>query len=128
MDSRPGLYESVLVLDYKSLYPSIIRTFLIDPVGLIEGLQHPDDADSVPGFRGARFSRTRHCLPSIVARVAEGRETAKREHNAPLSRALKIIMNAFYGVLGSSGCRFSIPGWPRRSPCAATKSCCAPGS
>ncbi len=106
MDSQPGLYESVLVFDYKSLYPSIIRTFLIDPVGLIEGLRHPDDADSVPGFRGARFSRTRHCLPAIVARVAEGRETAKREHNAPLSQALKIIMNAFYGVLGSSGCRF----------------------
>ncbi|QAY87167.1 DNA polymerase II [Pseudomonas arsenicoxydans] len=106
MDSQPGLYESVLVLDYKSLYPSIIRTFLIDPVGLIEGLQHPDDNESVPGFRGARFSRTRHCLPAIVARVAEGRETAKREHNAPLSQALKIIMNAFYGVLGSSGCRF----------------------
>ncbi len=36
MDSRPGLYDSVLVLDYKSLYPSIIRTFLIDPVGLVE--------------------------------------------------------------------------------------------
>ncbi|MCX2900621.1 DNA polymerase II [Pseudomonas mandelii] len=106
MDSQPGLYESVLVLDYKSLYPSIIRTFLIDPVGLIEGLKHPDDQDSVPGFRGARFSRTRHCLPAIVSRVAEGRETAKREHNAPLSQALKIIMNAFYGVLGSSGCRF----------------------
>ncbi|KPU60581.1 DNA polymerase family B, exonuclease domain protein [Pseudomonas fluorescens] len=106
MDSQPGLYESVLVLDYKSLYPSIIRTFLIDPVGLIEGLKHPDDSESVPGFRGARFSRTRHCLPSIVARVAEGREAAKREHNAPLSQALKIIMNAFYGVLGSSGCRF----------------------
>ena len=106
MDSRPGLYESVLVLDYKSLYPSIIRSFLIDPVGLIEGLKHPDDSDSVEGFRGARFSRTRHCLPAIVARVSEGREEAKREHNAPLSQALKIIMNAFYGVLGSSGCRF----------------------
>lgn len=106
MDSRPGLYESVLVLDYKSLYPSIIRSFLIDPVGLIEGLKYPDDSDSVEGFRGARFSRTRHCLPSIVARVSEGREEAKREHNAPLSQALKIIMNAFYGVLGSSGCRF----------------------
>ena len=106
MDSRPGLYESVLVLDYKSLYPSIIRSFLIDPVGLIEGLKHPDDSESVEGFRGARFSRTRHCLPSIVARVSEGRAVAKREHNAPLSQALKIIMNAFYGVLGSSGCRF----------------------
>ncbi len=106
MDSRPGLYESVLVLDYKSLYPSIIRSFLIDPVGLIEGLKYPDDSDSIEGFRGARFSRTRHCLPSIVERVSEGREEAKREHNAPLSQALKIIMNAFYGVLGSSGCRF----------------------
>ncbi|KRP41652.1 DNA polymerase-2 [Pseudomonas libanensis] len=106
MDSRPGLYESVLVLDYKSLYPSIIRSFLIDPVGLIEGLKYPDDSESVEGFRGARFSRTRHCLPSIVTRVSEGREVAKREHNAPLSQALKIIMNAFYGVLGSSGCRF----------------------
>ncbi|MGK9047153.1 DNA polymerase II [Stutzerimonas chloritidismutans] len=106
MSSQPGLYESVLVLDYKSLYPSIIRTFLIDPVGLIDGLRQPDDEQSIPGFRGARFSRTRHCLPAIVERVWEGRETAKREHNKPLSQALKIIMNAFYGVLGSSGCRF----------------------
>ena len=106
MESRPGLYESVLVLDYKSLYPSIIRTFLIDPVGLVEGLRQPEGADTVPGFRGGRFSRTRHCLPAIVSRVAGGREAAKREHNAPLSQALKIIMNAFYGVLGSSGCRF----------------------
>ncbi|RZT42100.1 DNA polymerase II [Cupriavidus agavae] len=109
MDSRPGLYESVLVLDYKSLYPSIIRTFLIDPVGLVEGLAHPGDADSVPGFRGARFSRTKHCLPAIVARVWQGREAAKRDGNKPLSQALKIIMNAFYGVLGSSGCRFFDP-------------------
>ena len=109
MDSRPGLYESVLVLDYKSLYPSIIRSFLIDPVGLVDGLRYPEDSASVPGFRGARFSRSRHCLPAIVTRVSEGREQAKREHNQPLSQALKIIMNAFYGVLGSSGCRFFDP-------------------
>lgn len=109
MDSRPGLYESVLVLDYKSLYPSIIRSFLIDPVGLIEGLRQPDEADSVAGFRGARFSRRRHCLPAIVERVWQGREAAKRDGNKPLAQALKIIMNAFYGVLGSSGCRFFDP-------------------
>ncbi|WP_346777921.1 DNA polymerase II [Paraburkholderia sp. Ac-20340] len=109
MDSRPGLYDSVLVLDYKSLYPSIIRTFLIDPVGLIEGLQAPDDTHSVPGFLGARFSRSMHCLPEIVRQVWEGREAAKRQKNAPLSQALKIIMNAFYGVLGSTGCRFFDP-------------------
>ena len=109
MDSRPGLYESVLVLDYKSLYPSIIRTFLIDPVGLVEGLAGTEASQSIEGFRGARFSRTRHCLPDIVARVWQSREAAKRERNAPLSQALKIIMNSFYGVLGASGCRFFDP-------------------
>lgn len=109
MDSRPGLYDSVLVLDYKSLYPSIIRTFLIDPVGLVEGLRQPDDGHSVEGFLDARFSRGSHCLPAIVERVWQGREAAKRVGNAPLSQALKIIMNAFYGVLGSSGCRFFDP-------------------
>jgi DNA polymerase-2 len=109
MDSRPGLYDSVLVLDYKSLYPSIIRTFLIDPAGLAQGTAMPDDADTVPGFRGARFSRDKHCLPAIVKQIWDGRDAAKREQNKPLSQALKIIMNAFYGVLGSSGCRFFDP-------------------
>ncbi len=61
------------------------------------------------GFRGARFSRRRHCLPAIVERVWQGREAAKRDGNKPLAQALKIIMNAFYGVLGSSGCRFFDP-------------------
>lgn len=106
MDSRPGLYDSVLVLDYKSLYPSIIRTFLIDPVGLIEGLAAGEGPDTLAGFAGARFSRRHHCLPAIVDRLWQGRERAKRDHNAPLSQAMKIIMNAFYGVLGAPGCRF----------------------
>ncbi|SMP81577.1 DNA polymerase II [Noviherbaspirillum suwonense] len=109
MDSRPGLYDSVLVLDYKSLYPSIIRTFLIDPVGLVEGIANTDESATVPGFRGARFSRDKHCLPAIVNQVWQGREAAKREGNQPLSAALKIIMNAFYGVLGTPGCRFYDP-------------------
>lgn len=109
MDPRPGLYDSVLVLDYKSLYPSIIRTFLIDPVGLVEGVAHPDEADSVSGFRGARFSRTTHCLPAIVNQIWLGREAAKKQGNKPLSQALKIIMNALYGVLGTSACRFFDP-------------------
>ncbi|WP_395755410.1 DNA polymerase II [Edwardsiella ictaluri] len=109
MASRPGLYDSVLVLDYKSLYPAIIRSFLIDPVGLASGGEQPDDAHSVPGFLGARFSRTRHALPEIVRQLWQGREAAKRLDNAPLAQALKILMNAFYGVLGTSACRFFDP-------------------
>ena len=58
MDSKPGLYDSVVVLDYKSLYPSIIRTFLVDPVGLIEGEAATDPADQVEGVNGTVFSRT----------------------------------------------------------------------
>jgi DNA polymerase-2 len=109
MDSRSGLYDSVLVLDYKSLYPSIIRTFLIDPVGLVEGLRSIDPADTVEGFMQARFSRTRHCLPAIVTQISNGRDAAKRAGNKPLSQALKIILNAMYGVLGTPGCRFFDP-------------------
>lgn len=109
MDSRPGLYDSVLVLDYKSLYPSIIRTFLIDPVGLIVGMAQPDDSHSVAGFLGAHFSRQHHCLPEIISQIWHERDEAKRQHNKPLSQALKIIMNAFYGVLGTQACRFFDP-------------------
>ena len=106
MDSRPGLYENVLVLDFKSLYPSIIRTFKIDPLGLA---LHTDLNDSIPGFLEAEFSRERHILPDIVTQLWQDRDAAKKEKNQPLSQAIKIIMNSFYGVLGSSGCRFFNP-------------------
>lgn len=123
MDSRPGLYDSVLVLDYKSLYPSIIRTFLIDPVGLVEGLAQPDDQHSIEGFLGARFSRDKHCLPGIVSQIWHGRDEAKRQHNKPLSQALKIIMNAFTACWAPAPAASSTHVSPRRSPCAATRSC-----
>lgn len=101
LDSAPGLYENVLVLDFKSLYPSIIRTFFIDPLGLAEPGEEP-----VPGFLDATFSRDRHILPGLIEELWQARDAAKRDKNAPLSQAIKIIMNSFYGVLGSNGCRF----------------------
>ena len=43
-DSKPGIYNNVVVLDFKSLYPSIIRSFFIDPLALaqaqIDGTAH----------------------------------------------------------------------------------------
>lgn len=105
MSSIPGLYRDILVLDFKSLYPSIIRTFLVDPLGLVTGLQQPE-VETVAGFRGARFSRQGHILPDLVGKLADAREQAKRERNNALSQAIKIIMNSLYGVLGSKGCVF----------------------
>jgi len=104
MNSKPGLYQHVLVLDFKSLYPSIIRTFKIDPLGLIEGQKQPDIA--IQGFRGAYFSRTKHILPEIITDLWKQREQAKKENDQARSQAIKIIMNSFYGVLGSGGCSF----------------------
>ncbi|REL28876.1 DNA polymerase II [Thalassotalea euphylliae] len=133
MNSIPGLYRNVLVLDFKSLYPSIIRTFYIDPMGLIEGLKaqglkdksvkiegliegvNAEDGDveaqkqTVPGFDDAYFSRDHHFLPAIIDELWAERDKAKRDKNAALSQAIKIIMNSFYGVLGSTGCRFFDP-------------------
>ncbi len=106
MDSKPGLYDSVLVLDFKSLYPSIIRTFLIDPLGLIEGLKQDDPSLTVPGFRGGVFHRETHFLPAMIENLWKARDEAKRQGEKAFSQAIKIIMNSFYGVLGSSGCRF----------------------
>jgi len=104
MDSKPGLYRNVLVLDFKSLYPSIIRTFKVDPMGLVEGLANPEG--NIPGFKGAIFDREKHFLPQIITELWRQRDQAKRDNDAVRSQAIKIIMNSFYGVLGSGGCRF----------------------
>jgi len=130
MNSIPGLYNNVLVLDFKSLYPSIIRNFKIDPMGLIEGLidakdktikeSKGDEQDAshitndqistvIKGFDGAYFSRSKHFLPDIITSLWVERDKAKLQKNAALSQAIKIIMNSFYGVLGSTGCRFFDP-------------------
>lgn len=120
MDSQPGLYRDVLVLDFKSLYPSIIRSFLIDPLGLALGAkQFPrelardhqetegvDLSSFVPGFNGACFSKTEPILPLLVEELWQARDQAKQRGLKPMSQAIKIIMNSFYGVLGTPGCRF----------------------
>ncbi len=104
MDSKPGLHDSVLVLDYKSLYPSIIRTFKVDPYARVVAEQLSED-EIVPGFDGANFSKSENILPDIIASLWQARDQAKHDKNAALSQAIKIIMNSFYGVLGTSGCR-----------------------
>lgn len=120
MDSKPGIYHHVLVLDFKSLYPSIIRTFNIDPQGLIEGLKiepHTaikdqqetkvhDPRSVISGFNGAVFSRNESILPQLIEHLWQARDRAKRENNPAMSQAIKILMNSFYGVLGTPGCRF----------------------
>lgn len=110
MRSLPGLYQHVLVLDFKSLYPSIIRTFAIDPYGFWYAKHKQLKKEEViDGFNDAFFSRNHYILPNLIKELWQERDQAKANNNQPLSQAIKIIMNSFYGVLGSTGCRFFDP-------------------
>lgn len=104
LDSSPGLYDNVLVFDFKSLYPSIIRTFHIDPLALHQPGERP-----IPGFHGGCFSRAETILGGLIETLWAAREAAKREKDQSLNLATKILMNAFYGVLGTPACRFYSP-------------------
>lgn len=104
LDSVPGLHENVLVFDFKSLYPSIIRTFHIDPLALHQRGENP-----IAGFHGGAFSREDTILGGLIETLWAAREDAKRRKDRSLNLATKILMNAFYGVLGTPACRFYDP-------------------
>ena len=103
MGSIPGIHENVIVLDFKSLYPSIIRTFHVDPLALAVASSQDNP---IEGYDGGRFSRTDYILPELISTLWSARDKAKASENAVLSQAIKIIMNSFYGILGTVGCRF----------------------
>jgi len=106
LEPREGLHRNILVFDFQSLYPSLMRTFNIDPLGLIEGT---DAGDPIVAPNGASFSREPGILPALLDELMPRREKAKREGDAVQSQAIKILMNSFYGVLGTSACRFADP-------------------
>lgn len=108
IEPTPGIYENVVVLDFKSLYPSIIQTFKIDPYSLLM-----KDIDTIETLNGYKFSASHHILPDFIDELMQLREEAKKKNDKQLSQAIKILMNSFYGVMGSFGCRFYHPDLPR---------------
>ena len=100
--SQPGIYQNVLVLDFKSLYPSIIKTFNIDPASQLPSKQK----DAIESPNKAYFKNTDGILPAIIEKLHQAREKAKKEKRELSSYAIKIIMNSFFGVLASPNCRY----------------------
>ena len=109
LDSSPGLHDRVWVFDFKSLYPSVIRTFNIDPLGFVaESVSAgADDLIVTPG--GAAFRRAPAILPQLLDDLMPRRDAARRAGDRVASQAIKILMNSFYGVLGTPACRFHNP-------------------
>jgi len=105
LSPRAGAARNVLVLDFKSLYPSVIRTFNIDPATQVAN--PADGQDVILAPNGAAFGRTPGILPQVLNRFFDSRARANERGDQVASYAYKIIMNSFYGVLGTSGCRFA---------------------
>ncbi len=106
-DSKPGIYSNIVVLDFKSMYPSVIRTFNIDPAShLPDCTRTQTDREVIVSPNGACFKNTDGILPRIIQRLWEQRDAAKRRKDATASFALKTLMNSFFGVLASPNSRF----------------------
>lgn len=99
MSSQPGIYEYITVLDFKSLYPSIIRTFNIDPLCF-----SPEGDIVAPN--GAKFINKDGILPKLIQQLWEQRDVAKKKKDEYASFAIKITMNSLFGVLANPNCRF----------------------
>lgn len=111
LEPHTGLHANVVVLDFKSLYPSLIRTFQIDPLNLIRPGSPAEQAEQDPivAPNGAAFARRRGILTEMLDVILPRREAAKRAGDRVTSQAIKILMNSFYGVLGTPACRFYDP-------------------
>jgi len=103
---QAGLYRHVWGMDFKSLYPSIIRTFNIDPLAYEQGkLAAEEDVVRCPN--GTSFAREKGILPELLERFWAKREAAKADQDSVAAYAYKIVMNSFYGVLCTDSCRFA---------------------
>ncbi|MGC8555989.1 MAG: DNA polymerase domain-containing protein [Conexivisphaera sp.] len=108
LQPEPGLHRNVAVLDFKSMYPSIIIKYNLSLETV--GKDGRPAASDRPGF-----------LPRALGRLLEERARAREEESRSpegsrerkvleaKQRALKRIANATYGYTGWSGARWYAP-------------------
>lgn len=104
LEPEPGLHPNVLLFDFKSLYPSLMLTFNIDPLTHVRAAVGNARAIRTPS--GACFAREPGILPALLERLLAVRDEARKRGDALASHATKILMNSFYGVLATPACRF----------------------
>ena len=76
LEPVPGLHANVWVFDFKSLYPSLIRTFNIDPLAL---RREPAPGDDLIGRRAARSAAS----PRSCRGCSTSCSRAARRRSAP---------------------------------------------
>ncbi|MFT4243851.1 MAG: DNA polymerase domain-containing protein [Candidatus Woesearchaeota archaeon] len=117
IEPKQGFYEDIVVLDFASLYPSLMITFNIDPFKYNYELSSTDSNTSVLvkdkdthkyiiSSNGAVYEKETGILPKILRELFNLRKEAKRKKESVKSHALKITMNSFYGAMASPKSRY----------------------
>lgn len=105
-----GIYDNIVVFDFKGLYPSIIIAHNIDPATVCD-----DCTDFFESPDGTKFRKDRKgIMPMLLKLLIDERSEVKKAYkkdpdNKSLgakSTSLKIIANAFYGYLGYARSRW----------------------
>ena len=110
----PGLYHRVCVLDFKSMYPSLIIAKNI----CFTTLSVDGEIVSPSGARFMSKEKRMGLLPRILSELMDERDRIKglmkkstdeheRHYLDGLQNAVKVLMNTFYGVFASSFYRFT---------------------
>ena len=110
----PGIHEDVYVLDFSSMYPSIMIKYNIGPDTLVRG--ECDDCWISP--IGYKFRKEPAGLyKNVLQKLIEERKEVKKKMESTTDeyekrvldtrqRALKVMANAFYGYMGWIGARW----------------------
>ncbi len=96
LEAIPGIFSNVLVFDFRSLYPSIIRTFNIDPLSHARAEARPAIPDDIVAPNGARFERdSRHPAGHhhpLCGRARGGDRRGRRDRRLCLQDLAELIL------------------------------------
>jgi DNA polymerase I len=116
LEPEKGLHSFVAVFDFKSMYPSIIRTFNVCPTTILKGVEVEGAIVSPLGTKFAPKELRSGIIPGILEGLMDRRQVvrkAMRSARDPGKKrllnaeqyALKIMANAFYGHMGYARAR-----------------------
>jgi DNA polymerase I len=112
-EPKPGLYDDIVVFDFRSLYPSIIVSHNICLSTL--NCDCCKDREKAPTEKGNYWfcTKKKGFLPSLledlISRRARIKDMLKKDRNMLLearSEALKVLANSFYGYFGFFAARY----------------------
>ena len=104
LEPQPGVFDNVAVFDFRSLYPTVMLTFNIDPLAHARAKTETERQIVAPN--GAAFSRRPGLLPALISEYFAARRLAIDAGDSIAGQVYKILMNSFYGVLGTGACRY----------------------